>query len=330
MNQIALGIDPGIANTGYAINETAFRRAMDNRHIIRGDVSFHDTGLTEWHPESKVFILRTNRNPRATVFNPKGERIDGDLLSPTGEFYWGLVAEDLKKPNRGLITYKALLEDRASELENIPTANFGGLVGLDTHFKDVEVLHILFSPELPPSAVEMKAKLMFGNESEPLCFERDANGHYIDTRLQTCYDDGVIVEELQAIGRGRLVSRFVRIVVWCSHYLPGVTDHSQCFLFDEVDWERADGDIEKLQAVIQTREEAEMSGDVKAYAKATGQSERTAYRQRAKTQKQSKADKDAELLSKAEKMRHKGASQRGTAKALGISLGKLQSLLNRK
>lgn len=29
----------------------------------------------------------------------------------------------------------------------------------------------------------------------------------------------------------------VIIVIWCSHYLPGVTDHSECYLFDEVDWE---------------------------------------------------------------------------------------------
>ena len=278
------------------LNETMFRRAMDNRQIKRGDVSFHDTGVTEWHDLAIVYQLRTNRNPRATTYTPKGERGDGDLLSVTGDVYFGLVSEDLKKPNRGLITYKALLEEKASELEGIPTANFGGLVGLDTHFDGVKVLHVLFSPELPLSAVEFKAKMIFGNETEPLCYDRDENGRYIDTRLQACYDSGVADELLQGIGRGRLVSKYIIVVVWCSHYLPGITDRPQCYLFDEVDWEQTDGDLSKLQAVISEREAAEQSGDAQAYAEATRQSERTAYRQTAEKRKQTKVERNAEIV----------------------------------
>ena len=294
------------------LNETMFRRAMDNRQIKRGDVTFHDTGLTEWHNQAIVFQLRTNRNPRATAYTPKGERVDGDLLSATGEFYWGLVRADLQKPNRGLITYKALLEEKASSFdEGVVWANFGGLVGLDTHFKDVDVLHVLFSPEIPPSVVEFKAKALFGDDAEPLCYERDENGHHIDTRLQACYEDGVISELTQGIGRGRLVSRPIIIVVWCSHYLPGITDRSQCFLFDEVDWQAVDGDIEKLQAVVTEREAAEQSGDAHAYAGATGQSQRTAYRQR--------------IL----ELKDKDVSDSNIATELGISRGRLQSLMRK-
>ncbi|MYI35258.1 MAG: hypothetical protein F4118_02370 [Acidimicrobiaceae bacterium] len=312
------------------LDETAFRRAMDSRQIKRGDVTFHDTGLTEWHPEAKVFQLRTNRNPRATAYTPKGERVEGDLLSPSGEFYYGLVAEDLKNENRGLITYKALrqaLEKEGCIRPSVQTANFGGLVGLDTRFKDVDVLHILFSPELPPSAVEMKAKMMFGNDTEPLCYDRDENGHYIDTRLQACYDDGVIAELLQAIGRGRLVSRPIIIVVWCSHNLPGITDRSQCFIFDEVDWEQADGDLEKLSFVVTEREAAEQSGDAHAYAEATGQSQSTAYRQTEQARRQSKADIDAERLQRILERKAQNIGEREIATQLGISYGKVRSLL---
>ena len=314
---------PTRARMGFmsaTLNETMFRRAMDSRQIKRGDVSFHDVGLTEWHPEVSVYQLRTNRNPRATAYTPKGVRVDGDLLSPTGEFYFGLVSEDLKNPNRGLITYKALLEEKVSELEGIPTANFGGLVGLDMHFKDVEVIHVLFSPELPLSAVEFKAKIMFGNhDTEPLCYDRDENGHFLDTRLQACYDSGVIDELLQAIGRGRLVSRHVIIVVWCSHYLPGVTDRSQCFLFDEIDWEQADGDFERLQAVVSEREAAESSGDATAYAEATGQSERTAYRQTAEKRKQSKNERNAEIV----RLHNEGWNQADIVVYISKHLGKI-------
>lgn len=312
------------------LDETAFRRAMDSRQIKRGDVTFHDTGLTQWHPEAKVFQLRTNRNPRATAYTSKGERVDGNLLSPSGEFYYGLVAEDLKNDNRGLITYKALLQALEKEgciRPSVETANFGGLVGLDTRFKDVDVLHLLFSPELPPSAVEFKAKMMFGNDTEPLCYDRDENGHYIDTRLQACYDDGVIAELLQATGRGRLVSRPVIIVIWCSHFLPGVTDRSQCFLFDEVDWQQADGDLEKLAAVVKAREAAEQHGDVTAYAETTGQSQSTAYRQTEQARRQSKADIDAELLQRILELKTQDIGERDIATQLGISYGKVRSLL---
>ena len=217
------------------LQETLFRRAFQTRQEKREDVSFHDAGLTEWHPEAKVYQLRTNRNPRATVYHSKGERDDG-LLSVTGVGFWELIRSDLAKPKRGLISYKALLEEKKTELEGITTANFGGLVGLDTHFKDVEVLHVLFSPEIPPSAVEFKAKALFGDDADPLSFERDESGQYIDARVQMCYDAGVIAELEQAIGRGRLVSKPLTVFIWCSHYLSSISDREQTRLFEEPDW----------------------------------------------------------------------------------------------
>ena len=305
------------------LDETLFRRAMDSRQLKRGDVSFHDTGLTEWHPEARVYQLRTNRNPRGTAYTPKGERVDGELLSSTGEFYWGLVAEDLKLPRRGLITYKALIAEKADDMEGIPTANFGGLVGLDTAFKGVDVLHILFSPEVPPSAIERKAKALFGNDTELLCYDRDENGQYIDKRLQACYDDGVIAELIQAIGRGRGVSRPVTVVVWCSHSLPGVTDREQTLLFDEVDWQQAEGNLEKLKQEIQSREEAESSGDIQAYTNTTGLSQRMAYYKTEQKRKQSKAERDNEIRKRSDA----GETQQAIADALGISKRTVQRVL---
>ena len=304
------------------LDETLFWRCFDTREEKRGDVTFHDTGLTAWHPDAKVYQLRTNRNPRATVYTQKEERVDGALLSSAGAFYWGLVSEELKKPKRGLITYKALLEEKKTELEGIRTANFGGLVGLDTHFKGVDVLHILFSPEVPPSAIERKAKALFGNDTEPLCYDRDENGHYTDQRLQACYDDGVIAELLQAIGRGRLVSRPVTVVVWCSHDLPGITDREQTILFDETNWQKAGGDLDKLQDIVTHRETSEASGDVTAMTSA-GVSERTAYRRTAETRTQKKAERDAEIRQRSAA----GETQQQIADRLGIGLATVNRVL---
>ena len=171
--------------------------------------------------------------------------------------------------------------------------------------------------------------MMFGNDTEPLCYDRDDNGNYTDPRLQACYDDGVIAELLQATGRGRLVSRPVIIVIWCSHFLPGVTDRSQCDLFDENDWQQADGDIQRLAEVVQSREEAEQRGDVQAHMEATGQSQRAAYYQTEQKREQNKADRDAERLQRILELKAQqpDLGERKIAEQLGISYGKVRSLL---
>ena len=123
----------------------------------------------------------------------------------------------------------------------------------------------------------------------------------------------------QAIGRGRLVSRPVAVVVWCSHHLPGITDREQTILFDEVDWQQAEGDLEKLQVVVSARE----SGDAHAYASATGQSESTAYRQTAEKRQQTKAERNAEIRVRA----FRGETQQAIADALGIGLATVNRVL---
>ena len=316
------------------LQETLFRRAFQTRQEKREDVSFHDSGLTEWHPEARVYQLRTNRNPRATVYHSK-EGTDDSLLSASGVGFWELVKADLANPKRGLISYKAVLAEKQTELEGIPTANFGGLVGLDTHFKDVEVLHILFSPEIPPAAVEFKAKALFGDDGlQPLSFERDANGQYTDARVQQCYDAGVISELDQAIGRGRLVSKPVKVFVWCSHYLPGITDREQTEVFDEQDWHEAEG-IDRLDDAIANREAFETSAaaltaenSIEDFQEVFGCSyERARQLWHAAGGQEHKDDTHSQQLSHILSMKARGIGERKIASELGISYGKVRSLL---
>ena len=315
------------------LDENLFRRTFSTRQEKRADVAFHDTGLTAWHPEARLYQLRTNRNPRRTVYQAKGER-DESLLSSTGADYWDLISDDLKNENRGLITYDALLDEKASELEGIQTANFGGLVGLDIHFKNVGVLHILFSPEIPPGAVDFKAKALFGDDTEPISYERDDNGQYIDRRLQVSYDSGVISEIIQGIGRGRPVSCDVTIVVWCSHYLPGITDREQTRLFDENDWREAGG-IQGLNTAINNREAfealtAELTAEntiaeFQSVYGCTYEYARQLWHEAGG--KAHKDDTDAELVKSVLEMKAQGIGERKIATELGISYGKVRSII---
>ena len=317
------------------LNETLFRRGFDTRQEKRGDVSFHDTGLTQWHPEAKLYQLRTNRNPRRTVYQSKGESDEG-LLSSTGADYWDLISDDLKNENRGLITYKALLDEKASELEGVRTANFGGLVGLDTHFESIEVLHILFSPEIPPSAVDFKAKALFGNDTEAISYERDEKGQYIDTRLQVCYDAGVISELEQGIGRGRLVSRPRTVIAWCSHYLPGITDRAQTRLFEENDWCEAGG-IQGLDTAITHREDfeartAELTAEntIADFQEVYGCSyERARQLWHEAGGSDAKDETDTALYEQIHALKTEKLSDSKIAKNLDISRGRLQALVKK-
>ena len=303
-------------------------------------------GPTQWHPDARVFQLRTNRNPRRTVYSGPDEE---GLLSATGETYWDYISKDIQKPHRGLITYKALLKEKADELEGVAVANYGGLVGLDTHFKDVEVLHVLFSPEVPATELEWQAKTLFGDAvaamadgnvkavmaskgvsqthayrltEETRAEKREQEQQQVLTlhqqgksireianqiglsrgkverilknpagvskfplgvskfplgvskfplgvskfpsggaelqsdgnEMAAIYQSVVIAELVQAIGRARLVNRGIKVVVWCSHGLPGITDREQCYLFDEQDWAEVHGDIAELERLLRERE----------------------------------------------------------------------------
>ena len=159
-----------------------------------------------------------------------------------------------------------------------------------------------------------------------LSFDRGEGGHWVDARVQQVFDACVIAELVQAVGRGRLVLYAKRVVVVSALALPGITERA--VLFDETDWEVAGG-LLNLASTVADREAAELevSGDVHAYAEATGQSERTAYRRTEKARKASKADTDAELLRLILERKAEGIGERKIATELGISYGKVRSLL---
>ena len=86
-----------------------------------------------------IYQLRTNRNPRRTVFKFADGQPVG--LSDAGESYWRMMVDEITRTpdtKHAIITYKPVLEWKRneiasdlSELDNIvATAHFGNLVGL--------------------------------------------------------------------------------------------------------------------------------------------------------------------------------------------------------
>ena len=332
------------------LNQTFFEKAFDHRQKKHGDVGFIDTDDTEWHPESGVSQLRTNRNPRRTLltaeeYEEKKWHYTG--FTATGQQTYDAILEYVKANQRqqhALISFKWVVDAHASELEEagIITGHFGGLVGLDQHFgRDTDtpiVLHIFGAPEIPRYEIEHRYRLLFGDRETPPDFTRnDTTGEYHNKDVQAVYEACVKSEIMQAIGRAGLVKNPSNVVIWTSIDLPSVSHREQTQHFDEVDWAAADNNLDTLREVIAQREaretaeaEAIASGDVQAVADIKGVSKRHAQRltqetrsERAEQEAAQKETRDAEII----KLHQQGESQRGISKELDISLGLVNKVI---
>lgn len=304
------------------------------------DAELHDLPPVELVDGARVYQLRTHKAPRRTVYDLElvtdettgKEKWVPIRLSKTGQRLWHLVEQQIRttpEKKHGIISYKQVLEwiePEIKELQIQAVANFGGLVGLDTKFESVDTLWVLFSPELPPGELEWRAKMLFGNDDDPLSFQRNKDGTFTDARVQQVYDAGVIAELLQAIGRARLVLHAREVVLLCAHPLPGISERA--ILFDETDWQVAGG-LSNLAQVVADREAAEAElKTIADYQQAYDCSERHARRLwELAGGKEKKANTDAERLQRLLELKALGIGERKIAETLGISYGKVRKLL---
>ena len=325
------------------LNKAFFEKAFAVRQAKRKDVGFIDAADTEWHPDAKVFQLRTNRNPRHTLLtrekNEKGQwHYTG--LTDTGQQALDAILQSTKanpEKQHALISYMFVIETYAEELQEagIICGHFGGLVGLDAHFNrdtdDGILLHILGAPHEPPYATQHHYNLLYGDLEKPPDFTRDdTTSEYLDANMQAVYEAGVKSELMQAIGRAGLVKNPSTVVLWTSLELPSVSHSDQTQHFDEVDWMNADGNLDALPATIEAREAQEQGeavsverGDVQAVMDSTGQSERTARRKTKSARDQQKADRDEQIIA----LHQQGKSHRAIKDALGIGLGTVSRVI---
>lgn len=305
------------------------------------DSEMHDLPPVDWKAGAEVYQLRTHKAPRRTVYELEKVEVDGKEkwvpigFSDTGQRLWHLVEQEIRStPDKkhGIISYKQVLEwiqPEIEELEIEAVANYGGLVGLDTKFENVDTLWLLFAPEVPPSELEWNARMVFGNDTEPLSFERDEGGNWVDARVEQVFDACVIAELVQAVGRARLVLYAKRVVIVSALPLPGITERA--VLFDETDWEIAGG-LANLASTVADRETAESElKTVADFQQAYGCSERHARRLWEQAGgKEQNAKEDKTLRQQVIALHNQGISLRKIAKIVDKSFAKVKSLLPRE
>ena len=238
--------------------ERHLRRAFPNEEI-----EIARTEPTAWVEGNQVFQVRTGIYPQETILDFENNWAGMGTSKAGQRFLVGIRAEIERDPGvkHAIVTYKALvpqLEDVA-EKENVYfVTDFQKAEKLKVTFEAAEVIWVVGKPEPLQRFVWLHAQMLFGNDEQPLSYERNTGSYrYEDERVQSVYEDGVIrilTQTLGLIQLDRLSNKTVVLITGMP--LPDVTDRPETFLFDWEDFEIAGG-LDKLAEVIATRQRFE-------------------------------------------------------------------------
>lgn len=128
----------------------------------------------------------------------------------------------------------------------------------DTILEKAQVIWIVGAPEPPQGNIWRQAQILFGNDEQPLRYEKDIeSGLYKDERLQDIYEEN-IASLLRATVNCTALDRLSgkTIVLFSGLALPDITDRPETLLFDWEDFKVAGG-LDRLPEVIATRQRFE-------------------------------------------------------------------------
>ena len=216
-----------------------------------------------WLVGNQVFQMRTGTYPIETILD-YDRTWDAIGLSETGlRFFQRICAEIERDPsvNHAIVTYLDVVKQLKpiAEKENVCfVAGMKETRKFETDFEKAEVVWIVGTPRSEPDTIWRRAQILFGNDAEPLCYEKETESdRYKDERVQSVYEENVIGLLTQTVGPVRLHHLSgKKIVLMTSFPVPDITDRPETLLFDWADFEVA-GSLDKLPKVIATREQFE-------------------------------------------------------------------------
>ena len=219
---------------------------------------------------------------------------------------------------------------------------------LVTHFDRVQGLNIdnlsllvvYGYPKVSHQVVMNEARIQFANSDAPLPdgdYEtltelstyteagiEITERRYIDERLDAIRHQLATDKLIQAVGRARLPRwTDTDTVIFTNTPLPSITPRA--FLFGDREFHASDTLAGMAETAVKI-EKAITNGDVEAIQEIEGVSERTAYRRKAEASKQTKADRDAEIVRRAAK----GEKQAVIADEMDINKSIVSRVLKRE
>lgn len=243
------------------LQREAFGRAFDTTPH-----TFIETPPTKCVDGTKTFQIRTGAYPRTSLlkYSADWKKILG--LSRTGTRFISLIETEIERDRdikHVIITFKAIEKRVAKKLKQkhpnlIDVLTFHKMEGID--FKDSGlVFWILGCPDVPIDVIKQRAQILYGNDTEPLNYERDPEtGDFRDRRLQLCWEGEVTSLLKQAVGRARLNWLANTVIVFSNVLIPDFTGRAVGFVPEDLE---VAGGLENLTEVAFTRQKAESEAD---------------------------------------------------------------------
>ena len=242
---------------GASLQHEGFERACDSEKVV-----FIETPPTHWVDGARAFQVRTGAYPRTSLleYTLDWKKVVG--LSKTGKHFVDLIETEIKRDRNikhVIITVKAIVDMLGSELISkhsnlLDVLSFHKMEGLD--YKEAGmVFWILGCPNVKLDVSRNRAKIIYGNDTVPLCHDYDKEkGVYVDRRLQLCWESEVSALLTQANGRARLNRLANTVIALTNILIPDFTDRAIGFVPEDLE---VAGGLDNLAEVAEARMEAE-------------------------------------------------------------------------
>ena len=285
------------------LQKEGFERAFDSV-----PTTFIETPPTHWVDGAKAYQIRTGAYPRRSLLDYDTDwNVVG--LSKSGRSFVELIENEVERDRsvrHVLITFNFIVDNYGKELtekhNNLDVLSFHKMEGLD--YTDSNMVFWVFgSPDVKSAVIEQRAKVLFGNDSKALNYERDNDSReYVDRRVQLCWLSEVVARLEQAVGRARLNRIANTVLVFSNVLIPDFT--GRCIGFVPEDIEVAGG-LSNLTEVANQRLLAEQN--------ATPQDTKTA-----RQKEQEARDLKKEQKQTGEQLYNSGVSPTDIANRLGV------------
>ena len=141
-------------------------------------------------------------------------------------------------------------------------AHYNRIKALQSTFETVDVVWIVGTPYWPPKFIWEQAKVLYGNQEEPLNYNLTVNPYqFEDKRIQELYEQnaiGALTQIVRIAGFNEASGK--TLILNTALRIPSVTDAPETELFDWEDFEIAGG-LDELLETIWIRETYEAEYD---------------------------------------------------------------------
>lgn len=260
-------------------SEDCFKEAFPEETVSVRRVESQETSLSQ----NKFFQLRSAPHISYAIANYEVNWDVFNLSEIASRFFRGISQEIERHPDRNhvvisststvvmlknvfdnIISYHDLIRNTPAHSEDLRStfeaANvyYDRIKVLQSIFEAADVVWIVGTPYWPPKFIWEQAKILFGNQAQPLNYNLTVNPYqFEDERIQELYEQnavGTLTQIIRIAGFNKTSDK--TLILNTALRIPAVTDAPETELFDWEDFEIAGG-LDELSETIRIRERCE-------------------------------------------------------------------------